>query len=53
MIAEAYLWLGMSLIELDRDDDALDYLNKVLAEDESDDLNARAYLNTGRIYIKQ
>jgi TolA-binding protein len=53
MIAEAYLWLGMSLIELDKDDDALINLNKVLFEDDSDDLNARAYLNMGRVFIKQ
>ena len=53
MIAEAYLWLGMSLIELDKDDDALINLNKVLIEDDSDDLNARAYLNMGRVFIKQ
>jgi TolA-binding protein len=53
MITEAYLWLGMSQIELDRDDEALDNLNKVIAGDESDDLNARAYLNAGRIYLKQ
>ena len=53
LVAEAYLWLGMSLIELDRNDEALAHLNKVLAEDESDDLNARAYLNSGRVYLKR
>jgi TolA-binding protein len=53
MIAEAYLWLGMSLIELDRNEEALDYLNKVLVEDESNDLNARAHLNLGRVYMNQ
>jgi TolA-binding protein len=53
MIAEAYLWLGMSLLELDRDQEASESLNRVLAEDESDDLNARAHVSLGRIYLKQ
>jgi len=53
LITEAYLWLGMSLIELDKNDEAIEYLNMVLAKDESDDLNARAYLNIGRVHIKR
>jgi tetratricopeptide (TPR) repeat protein len=53
MISEAYLWHGMSLIELDRDQEALESLNRVLADDESDELNARAYISLGRIYLKQ
>jgi TolA-binding protein len=53
MIYEAHLWLGMALIELDRDNEAIENLNKAIEGDESNDLNARAYLNLGRIYIKR
>jgi len=53
MIYEAHLWLGMSLLELDRDQEAIESLNRVIDGNKSNDLSARAYLNIGRIYIKR
>ena len=43
LLAEAYLWLGMSLIELARYDEALENFKIVLNEDEFDD-----FLNSER-----
>lgn len=53
LIVEGYLWLGKSLLALDRDDEALGFLNKVLAADENDELNANAYFYMGRSYFKK
>ena len=43
----------MSCIELEKYDDALENFKRVLDKDYSDDLNARAYLNSGLVYLKQ
>ena len=53
LIVEGYLWLGKSLLALDRDDEALEYLNEVLAADENDDLNSKAYFYMGKTYYKK
>ena len=50
LIVEAYLWLGRSLLNQDKNDEALEQLNKVIAAEEDDELTAQAYLSVGRIY---
>jgi TolA-binding protein len=53
LITESYLLLAMVLIDMDRDDEALEHLNRVISSDEDDDLTAEAYYNLGRIYYKK
>lgn len=53
LITEANLWLGKALEKLDRDDEAIQYLNLALSADEDDNINAQVYLSLGSVYFKK
>ena len=53
LMTEANLWLGKSLEKLDRDDEAIQYLNIALQADEDDEINAQVYLSLGSVYYKK
>ena len=48
LIAEANLWLGKSLVNLDRDDEAKVFLNEALEADQSNEMNSHALLSLGK-----
>jgi len=50
---EANLWLGKALEKLDRDEEAIEYLNIALSADEDNDINAQVYLSLGSVYFKK
>ena len=49
LITEANLWLGKALEKLDRDDEAIQFLNMALSVDEDDEINAQVYLSLGSV----
>ena len=53
LFIESQIWLGKTLIKLDKDDEALNYLLKVLAADSDDELRAQAYYYMGQVYFKK
>lgn len=53
LIPEAKLWLAKSYVELERDDDALDLLNSLLAKKITSDVAGQAFYITGDLHYKR
>jgi len=53
LVPDAKLWLAKSYVELERDDDALDLLNTLLAQEITSHIAGQAFFITGDLHYKR